>query len=293
MLSKGFIQSSQSPGSAQVLFAKKKDSTLRLCVDFRNLNKITRKDQYLIPLVTNLLDQLGSVKVYTKLDHHAGYYNVCVTVGHEWKTAFRMCYGSFEFLVMPMGLTNAPATFQAFMNHIFRDMTDIFVVIYLDDILIFSNSLEEHRVHVQRVLERLHEYDLHSKPKKCLFHMQKIEFLGFMITPTGISMDTAKTDTVSTWPMPTNLKSVQAFLGFANFYCCFIVGFSDIIIPLIHLTHKDAPFTWGPKHTKVFETLKTAFTQAPILVHFNPDNPIVVETDASDYAIVMIISQIS
>src|SRR5882724_3918033 len=194
---------------------------------------------------------------------------------------------------MPMGLTNAPATFQAFMNHIFRDMTDIFVVIYLDDILIFSNSLEEHQVHVQRVLDRLCEYDLHSKPEKCLFHMQKIEFLGFMVTPTGISMDTAKTDVVSIWPTPTNLKAVQVFLGFANFYRRFIVGFSDIVIPLIRLTRKDTPFAWGPEHTKAFATLKTAFTQAPILAHFNPDNPIVVETDASDYAIAAIISQIS
>src|SRR5882724_8222751 len=224
---------------------------------------ITQKDRYPIPLVTNLLDQLGSAKVYTKLNLHAGYYNVCITVGHEWKTAFQTHYGSFKFLVMPMGLTNAPATFQAFMNHIFRDMTDIFVVIHLDDILIFSNSLEDHHVHVRHVLERLHKYDLHSKPEKCLFHTQKIEFLDFMITPSGISMDSAKTDTVTIWPTPTNLKAVQAFLGFTNFYRRFIVGFSNIVIPLIHLTCKDTPFTWGPDHTAAFETLKTAFTQAP------------------------------
>src|SRR5882724_10105029 len=123
--------------------------------------------------------------------------------------------------------------------------------------------------------------------------MQKIKFLGFMVTPTGISMDTAKTDTVSIWLTPTNLKAVQAFLGFANFYRRFIVRFSDIVIPLICLTCKDTPFTWGPNHTEVFEALKTAFTQAPILAHFNPDNPIVVETDASDYVIATIISQIS
>jgi len=169
-----------------------------------------------------------------------------------------------EFLVMPMGLTNAPATFQAFMNHIFQDMTDIFIVIYLDDILIFSDSLEDHQVHVRCVLEHLCEYDLHSKPEKCLFHMQRIEFLCFMVTPTGISMGTAKTDTVSGWLTLTNLKAVQAFLGFTNFYHRFIVGFSDIVIPLIHLTHKDTPFSWGANHTKAFDTLKAAFTQAPI-----------------------------
>src|SRR5882672_5358135 len=293
MLGKGFIRSSQSPAGAPVLFAKKKDGTLRLCVDFRNLNKLTRKDRYPIPLVTNLLDQLGSAKVYTKLDLRAGYYNVCVAAGHEWKTAFRTQYGSFEFLVMPIGLTNAPTMFQAFMNHIFRDMTDIFIVIYLNDILIFSNSLEDHQIHIRWVLEQLRKYNLHSKPEKCLFHTQKIEFLGFMVTPTGISMDSAETDTVSTWLIPTNLKAVQAFLGFANFYQRFIVGFSDIVIPLIRLTRKDTPFTWGPDQTKAFETLKHAFTQAPILAHFIPDNPIIVETDASDYAIAAIISQIS
>src|SRR5882724_10936483 len=130
--------------------------------------------------------------------------------------------------------------------------------------------------------------NMHSKPKNCLFYMPKIEFLGFMVTPTGISMDTAKRDVVSTWPTPANIMAVQAFLGFANFYCQFIVGFSDIVIPLICLTRKDTPFTCGPNHTKAFETLKTAFTQAPILVHFNPDNPIVVETDTSDYVIATI-----
>ena len=162
-----------------------------------------------------------------------------------------------------MGLTNAPATFQAFMNHIFRDMTDIFIVIYLDDILIFSNSLEDHQVHVRCVLEHLHEYDLHSKPEKCLFHTQRIEFLGFMVTPTGISMDTAKTDAVSIWLTPTNLKDIQAALGFSNFYCRFIVGFSDIVIPLICLTCKDTPFSWGPDHMKASEPSNMPSPQHP------------------------------
>jgi len=154
------------------------------------------------------------VKVYTKLDHCTGYYNVHIAVGHEWKTGFQTCYGSFKFLIMLMGLTNAPATFKAFMNHIFQYMTDIFIVIYLKHILIFSNSMEDHQVHVHCVLEHLCKYDLHSKPEKCLFHTQKIEFLGFMVTPTSISMDTTKTNAVSIWPTLTNLKAVQAFIGF-------------------------------------------------------------------------------
>jgi len=142
-------------------------------------------------------------------------------------------------------------------------------------------------------LEQLHEYDLHSKPEKCLFHTQKIKFLGFMITPTGITMDTTKTNTVTIWLTLTNLKAVQAFLGFTNFYCQFFVGFSNIIIPLILLTCKDTLFTWGPNQTKVFETLKTSFTQAPILAHFNPDNLIVVETETSDYVFAAIISDLT
>jgi len=186
-----------------------------------------------------------------------------------------------------------PLRSKAFMNHIFRDMTDIFVVIYLDE--------HPHLLKLSGRAPGSHPTRLGS-PSRVRLALQTQEVLvphaedrvlGFMVTPTGISMDTAKTDTVSIWLTLTNLKAVQAFLGFANFYRRFIVGFSDIVIPLIRLTHKDTPFAWGPHHTKVFETLKTAFTQAPILVHFNPDNPIVVETDASDYAIAAIISQIS
>ena len=185
-----------------------------------------------VPLVTNLIDQLGSAKIYTKFDLRARYYNVCITSGHEWKTTFRTHYGSFKFLVMPMGLTNTPATFQHFMNDIFQDMSDLFVMVYLDDILVFSESIELHQGHVRRVLSRLRENNLHIKPKKSLFHTHSIEFLRFMISPTGILMDIAKTKAISDWPVPSNLKQVQSFLGFANFYRRFIVNFSDMVIPL-------------------------------------------------------------
>jgi len=193
---------------------------------------------------------------------------------------------------MLMGLTNAPTTFQAFMNHIFQDMTDIFVVIYLDDILIFSDSLEEHRVHVRRVLEHLHKYDLHSKPQKCLFHMQKIEFLGFMVTPNGISMDTTRPmRSVSGRPRLTSKQSRHSWVS-PTFIIDSLRG-SPTSSSLDSPHPKGYPVHLGPDHTKAFETLKTAFTQPPSWRIFNPDNPIVVETDTSDYAIAAIISQVS
>ena len=232
MLGKGFIHSSSSPGGAPVLFTKKKDGTLQLCIDFWNLNHITQKNRYPIPLVTNSIDQLGSVKIYTKFDLRAGYYNVRTTSGHKWKTTFQTHYRSFEFLVMPMGLTNALATFQHFMNDIFQDMSDLFVMVYLDDILVFSESIKLHQGHVRHVLSRLWENNLHVKPEKSLFHTHSIKFLGFMISPTGISMDVMKTKAISDWPIPSNLKQVQSFLGFTNFYRRFIVNFSNTVILL-------------------------------------------------------------
>ena len=153
MLGKGFIRSSSSPAGAPVLFAKKKDGTLQLCVDYRALNKITKKNRYPLPLIGTLVDQLRKAKIFTKIDLRAGYNNVRVAQGHEWKTAFRTRYGSFEYLVMPFGLTNAPSAFQFFMNEIFHDMVDVCVVIYLDDILIYSDDEESHVEHVRKVLE--------------------------------------------------------------------------------------------------------------------------------------------
>ena len=162
---------------------------------------------------------------------------------------------------MPMGLTNAPATFQHFMNDIFQDMSDIFVVVYLDDILVYSESVEEHRNHVRQVLNHLRENNLHVKPEKSLFHMQSIEFLGFMVSPASVAMDIAKTEAISKWPTPSNVKQVQSFIGFANFYRCFIINFSETAMPLTWLTWKDVKFLWGPEHQAAFEKLKVAFTR--------------------------------
>ncbi|KAG5716920.1 hypothetical protein E4T56_gene8539 [Termitomyces sp. T112] len=258
MLSKGFIRPSISAAGAPVLFAKKKDGSLRLCVDYRGLNKVTKKNQYPLPLIRDLVDRLCSAKIYTKINLCSGYNNVQITLGHEWKTAFRTRYGLFEYLY--------------FMNNIFHDMNNVFVIVYLDDILIYSNSPAEHLEH-------------------CSFYTAEVEYLGVIVTPDGVRMDPAKVDTILNWPSLRNVKEVQSFLGFANFYCRFIDNYSGITKPLNRLTWKDTPWDWDSKCQSIFLLLKKAFTSAPVLRHFDPSLPIVLKCDASDYAIAGILSQ--
>jgi hypothetical protein len=218
MLGKGFIRSSSSPSGAPVLFVKKKNGSLRLCVDYQGLNRITIRNRYPLPLSGDLMDRLGEAKIFSKIDLRVGYNNVRITEGHKWNTVFRTRYGSYEYLVMPFGLTNAPSAFQHFMNDIFHDLLDVCVVVYLDNILIYSSDEEIHKVHVHQVLERLRKHELHARPEKSFFHTDTIEYLGVMVSPQGISMDPAKVDAITHWPEPRNVKEVQSFLGFSNFY---------------------------------------------------------------------------
>ncbi len=292
MVDKGFIRPSKSPIGAPVLFTKKKDGGLRLCVDYRGLNRLTRKNRYPIPRIDTLIDRLSSAKVFTKIDLRDGYHNVRIAEGHEWKTAFRTRYGAFEYLVMPFGLTNAPATFQNFMNDIFHDLADDFVVVYLDDVLIYSKNEQEHVGHVREVLERLRANDLHAKPEKCSFHVDSVEYLGVIVSPDGVAMDPSKVQVILDWPTPRTVKELQSFLGFANFYRRFIDNYSGITGPLTQLLRKNTPWRWNDKRQAVFDLLKNAFTTAPILRHFDPDHPIILECDASDYAIAAILSQV-
>ena len=267
-LKKGFIRPSESPAAAPILFVKKKDGSLRLCVDYRGLNKITIKNRYPLPLIAELLDRLRQAKYYTKIDLRGAYNLLRIAKGEEWKTAFRTRYGLFEYLVMPFGLTNAPATFQHLMNHHFTDMVDKFVICYLDDILIYSNSLEEHKAHIAKVLQRLREAGLYAKAEKCEFHTTEVEFLGFVVAPDGIKMDKAKVETVLNWPTPKTLHDVRAFLGFANFYRRFIRNYSSIAHPLTQLTRKGLIFDWKDKEEKSFQDLKQAFLSDGLLYHF-------------------------
>lgn len=292
-LRKGFIRPSTSPAGAPILFVKKKDGSLRLCVDYRGLNKITIKNRYPLPLIHELLDRLQGAHIFTRIDLRGAYNLVRIAKGEEWKTAFRTRYGHFEYLVMPFGLTNAPATFQNLMNDILRDFLDVFVIVYLDDILIFSKTKEDHIGHVSQVLDRLQKTGLVARAEKCEFHKSEVEFLGYVMSSVGVKMDAKKLLAIKSWPPPASITDVQAFLGFANFYRRFIWNYSKIAAPLTTLLKKDASFRFDGKALEAFEFLKNAFMSAPILMHFDPSLQTIIETDASDYALGAVLSQIS
>ncbi|QRW20625.1 Retrotransposable element Tf2 protein [Rhizoctonia solani] len=290
-LATGKICPSTLSASAPVMFVKKADGSLRLVVDYRKLNDVTHKNVYPLPRQDNLMAKLRHAKVFTKLDLRWGYNNVWIKEGNEWKTAFRTKYGLFKYLVMPFGLTNAPAAFQHFMNNLFRDLIDVNVVIYLDNILIFSDKPEEHPKHVREVLSRLMRNQLFCKLSKCHFHVTTVDYLGIVISPAGFSMDQKKVEAVTSWPTPRTVKQVQAFLGFVNYLCCFIPNFSSVARPLHHLTRKETPWSWGKPEEDAFQELKTLVTKSPVLIHSNPELPYYLETDASGVAMGAILSQ--
>lgn len=282
-LGKGFIRASRSPAASPVLFVRKPGGGLRFCVDYRALNALTVKNRYPIPLIRETLDRLCRARYYTKLDIIAAFNRLRIAKGDEWKTAFRTRYGLFEYLVMPFGLTNGPASFQHYVNDALREYLDLFCTAYLDDILIYSNSLKEHKEHVKQVLQRLREYGLQADIAKCEFHVQEVKYLGLIVSTDGLRMDPAKVSAVAEWPTPQNVKDVQSFLGFANFYRRFIRGFAKKAGALTRLTKKDTPFVWDASCETAFTGLKKAFTTAPILRHFDPDKPSTIECDSSDY----------
>eukprot|EP00833_Pecoramyces_ruminatium_P008145 jgi/Orpsp1_1/1182177/evm.model.c7180000080193.1 len=290
-LEKGFIRPSNSPAGAPILFVRKKDGTLRLCVDYRRLNENTIRDSYPLPLISELFDRLREAKIFTKLDLKSAYNLVRIHEGDEYKTAFRTRYGHFEYLVMPFGLKNAPATFQHFLNDVLGEYLDEFAFSYIDDILIYSRNAEEHKEHVKKVLKRLHENGLYAKLSKCEFSTTKTTFLGHVISDKGISMDPNKVKAIMDWPIPSNITEVQSFLGLCNYYRRFIKNFAEIAKPLHNLTRKNVEYQWSEECDKAFNHLKESFTKEPILAHADPDLPFVVETDASNFAIGAVLSQ--
>lgn len=294
---KGWIRPSTSPAGSPVLFVRKSDGSLRLCVDYRGLNEITIKNKYPLPLLSEMLDRFAHARHFTKLDIRNAYHRIRIRKGDEWKTAFRTRYGQFEYQVMPFGLVNAPATFQGYVNDALRPFLDDFCTVYLDDVLIYSETEEEHWEHVRKVLKALLHHRLYAKLSKCAFNRKEVRFLGFIVGQNGIQMEPERITAITEWRAPQCAQDVLVFLGFAGFYRRFIMGFSQIAAPLTDLTkgvkkgEYRKKFEWTAEAQRAFDELKRAFTTAPVLQHFDPNAKLRMETDASKAGAGGILSQ--
>ena len=291
LLAQGFIRPSASPYGAPILFVPKKDGRWRMCIDYRALNKQTVKDQFPLPRIDSLLERLGQAKVFTKLDLASGYHQIAMEESSIQKTAFRTNRGQLEFLVMPFGLCNAPASFQRLMNKVFAKHIGDFIAVYLDDILIFSRSIDEHWQHIRWALEKLREAKLFGRLHKCEFLKEQVDYLGFEVSPGGIRASPGKVKAVIEWPRPKSVHDVRSFLGLASYYRRFVRGFSEIARPLTELTRAGAEWKWSTSQHTAFNRLKLALTTAPVLMLPNFEKQFVVTTDASDAAVGAILEQ--
>lgn len=300
LLRKGAIRPSSSTASSPILLVAKPSGGVRMCVDYRKLNDITVKRRFPIPLLS---ETLSKAKFYTKLDVRAAFNQLRIRQGDEWLTSFCTRYGQFEWLVMPFGLCNAPATWQAYINSLIRPWLDVFVTAYLDDILIYSDTYEDHIHHVQLILDKIVQAGLPLDVDKCHFVVQRVEYLGVVLTPNGVEMDPKKVSTITSWPVPTSPRELHRFVGFCNFYRRFIPNFSRVTGPLNQLLHCKVvrsggrrhvlypPFAWTPTCAAAFNSLKQLFASATFLAHYDPSLPTVVETDASDLVVAGVLSQ--
>jgi len=284
LLESGFIVPSKSPYGALIIFVKKKDGSLCMCVDYRALNKMTVKNKYPLPHIDDLLDRLQGATIFSSLDLHSGYNQIRIKEEDIPKTAFRTRYGHFEFHVMHFGLTNDPATFMTLMNDIFRPLLDSCVVVFLDDILVYSKTPKEHDQQLRQVLDISCNNKLYCKISKCSFFQPAVDYLGYVISAEGVSTSPHKTEAIANWESPTSIHDVQSFMGLANFYHKFVKDFSAIASLITNLTRKDLPFQWTPDHEVAFNNLKTALCTAPTLILPDFSKTFYVMTDASDLA---------
>ena len=291
LLEKGFIRPSTSPWGAPVLFVRKKDGSLRMCIDYRQLNKVTIKNRYPLPRIDDLFDQLQGAKCFSKIDLRSGYHQVRVREADIPKTAFRTRYGHYEFRVLSFGLTNAPAVFMDLMNRVFKPFLDMFVIVFIDDILVYSRSEEEHADHLRTVLRVLQHQKLYAKFSKCEFWLTSVAFLGHIIGADGIRVDTQKIEAVKTWPTPTTPTEVRSFLGLAGYYRRFIEKFASISAPLTRLTQKAAKFQWTDACERSFQLLKDKLTTAPVLTLPEGPDGYVIYCDASGVGLGCVLMQ--
>ena len=282
---KGYIQSSKSLQTALVFFVGKKDGKKRMVQDYWYLNEWTIKNNYPLPLISDVLEKIGTKKVFMKMDLRWGYNNVRIKEGNEWKAAFMMPEESFEPTVMFFGLTNSPATFQAMMNELLRDLINMGkVAAFINDVIVGTETEEGHDKLVAEVIRRLEENDLYVKPEKCKWKMREVKFLGVVIGPEGIKMEKGKVRGVLEWLTPKCVKDIQKFLGLVNYYRQFIEGFATVARPLHDLVKKDKKWKWMEREEKAFKELKERFTKEPVLAVPDIDKKIRMEVDALDYA---------
>ncbi|KAL0539868.1 hypothetical protein IC582_024089 [Cucumis melo] len=270
-----------SPWGAPVLFVKKKDGSMRLCIDYRELNKVTVKNRYPLPRINDLFDQLQGATVFSKIDLRSGYHQLRIKDGDVPKTAFRSRYGHYEFIVMSFGLTNAPAVFMDLMNRVFREFLDTFVIVFIDDILIYSKTEAEHEEHLRIVLQTLRDNKLYEKFSKCEFWLKQVSFLGHVVSKAGVSVDPAKIEAVTGWTRPSTVSEVRSFLGLAGYYRRFVENFSRIATPLTQLTRKGAPFVWSKACEDSFQNLKQKLVTASVLTVPDGSGSFMIYSDAS------------
>jgi hypothetical protein len=291
LLDKGYIRPSSSPRGCPALFVKTKDGSLRLCVDYRPLDAVTIKNKYPLPRIDVLFDELAGARVFSKINLRSGYHQIKIRPCDIPKTTFSTRYGLYEFLVMSFCLTNAPAYFMYLMNSVFMMELDKFVVVFIDDILIYSENEKEHAKHLRIVLQRLRDHKLYAKFSKCEFWLKSVKFLGHTISQDGISVDPSKVQEVMDWKPPKSVHQIRSFLGLAGYYRRFIPDFSRITKPMTELLKKGVKFVWSEACEKAFHTLRQHLTSAPVLVQSDYSKPFEVFCDASGTGLSCVLMQ--
>jgi hypothetical protein len=291
LVDRGFIHPSISPWGAPVLFVKKKDGSLCLCIDYRELNRVTIKNKYPLPRIDDLFDQLKKATVFSKIDLRSGYHQLKVKEADIPKAAIRTWYGHYKFLVMPFRVTNAPSLFMDLMNRVFHIYLDWFMVVFIDDILVYYVNHEDHEEHLKTVLGILKEKKLFAKLKKCEFWLEKVSFLGHVISKDGVAVDPSKIEAVMNWERPTNVREIWSFLGLAGYYRRFVEGFSKLSGPLTALTKKNAHFTWSEECEESFQELKQRLVFTLVLTLSRESEKFVVYSDPSLHGLGCVLMQ--